>query len=334
MNAEELWTEFCFKKGIDIDTPYEAWAFGGEKDASDELAQLVLAGRKIGTASLYDAYVAEDALDMIPKAGDYSVIMNSKEEALCVVRDYDVYTRLFKEVSPFHAYSEGEGNRSLGCWREVHRAFFDQDALDTGVKFTEESKVICEKFSVEYVPGKETFDEDELIFVEPTMLFSDEITAYRQEMLDADSSFDGCFSMKGISDPKEYVDCCINWANPSREPDEHGAWGTVLLAIRKSDMKMIGCMQIHNVLTQRMRDYTGHVGYSVRPSERGHGYAKKMLAKALDFLNAFGFEEVYVSCLPDNIASKKTILANGGEFAETVFLESDKVFLEKYRFIL
>lgn len=103
------------------------------------------------------------------------------------------------------------------------------------------------------------------------------------------------------------------------------------MVFRKSDMKMIGCMQVHNVLTQRMKDFTGHVGYSVRPSERHKGYAKKILDKAVDFLTSFGFEEIYVSCLPENEASKKTILANGGEYLETVFLEEDNVNLEKYR---
>lgn len=96
-------------------------------------------------------------------------------------------------------------------------------------------------------------------------------------------------------------------------------------------MKMVGCMQVHNVLTERMKNYTGHVGYSVRPSERRKGYATRMLAKALDFLSSFGFEEVYVSCLPENEASKKTILANGGEMTEMVFLKEDNVNLERYK---
>ena len=163
------------------------------------------------------------------------------------------------------------------------------------------------------------------------MDFAEEIAAYRQEMLDAGSSFDGCFSMKRMPDMQEYVDYCIGWANPRREADGHGAWGNVLLAIRKSDMKMVGCMQVYNVLTERMKKFTGHVGYSVRPSERRKGYATKMLAKALDFLKSFGFEEVNVSCLPDNEGSRRTILANGGEFVEAVFLDEDNVDLEKYR---
>ena len=328
MKAEQLWAEFCSQKGIDINTPHETWGFGDDEEG-DELLQLVLDGKKFGTASLYDAYEAEDALDELPKAGDYSILLNSKDEAVCVIKNYDVYMRKFNEVPPYHAYSEGD--RSLKYWRGVHEEFFEEEAEEDSIVFTEESRVVCEKFSLEYAWGKDPSDDEELLFIEPSMAFADEITAYRQEMLDAGSSFDGCFSMKRMPDPKEYVDYCIGWANPSRIADEHGAWGNVLMVFRKSDMKMVGCMQVHNVLTQRMKDFTGHVGYSVRPSERKKGYAKRMLKKALDFLKAFGFDEVYVSCLPTNIASRKTILANGGEYIETKYLECDNVNLERYR---
>ncbi|WP_022761303.1 GNAT family N-acetyltransferase [Butyrivibrio sp. AD3002] len=319
-----------FKENIDINTPYEAWGFGSTEEDMDKLSELVLEGKKFGTASSYDEYVMEDALDALPKIGDYSVILNSQDEAVCVIRTYDVYVRAFGDVPPFHAYAEGEGDRSLQYWREVHETFFMDCLGENKMQFSWESRVVCEKFCVEYIPGKEIADE-ELLFAEPTMNFAKEIAAYRQEMLDAGSSFDGCFSMKRMPDIQEYVDYCIGWANPRRKADEHGAWGNVLLVIRKSDMKMVGCMQVHNVLTERMKKYTGHVGYSVRPSERRKGYAKKMLAKALDFLSSFGFEEVYVSCLPENEASRKTILANNGEFVETVFVKEDNVTLEKYR---
>jgi uncharacterized protein YhfF/predicted acetyltransferase len=330
MNAEALWAEFCQKKQIAIDTPYEAWAFGSDAETADELAELVVRGVKFGTASAYDDYVAEDALDELPRPGDYSVILNSAEEAVCVIRTYDVYIRPFREVPPFHAYAEGEGDRSLAYWRRVHKAFFEECAAESGIPFTEESLVVCEKFSVEYVPGREE-PEEKLLFAEPSMAFAEEIAAYRQELLEAGSGFDGCFSLKRMPDMREYTDYCIGWSNPSREADEHGVWGTVLLCIRAADGKMVGCMQVHNVLNERMRRYTGHVGYSVRPSERRKGYAKRMLARAKDFLSAFGFREIFVSCLPSNEASRRTILANGGEYVETVFLESDGVDLERYR---
>lgn len=329
MTSEELWAEFCKKKNIDIDTPYEAWSFGDEDEVGDELAELVVKRKKFGTASAYDLYVYEDALDEIPKIGDYSVILNSREEAVCVIRDYDVYIRPFDKVSPFHAYSEGEGDRSLSYWRRVHKDFFDSEYEEVDTEFTGESKIVCEKFSVEYIP-EENIDDDELLFVEPSMEYADEIWSYRQEMLDNESSFDGCFSMKRHKTPKDFIDDCIEWSNPSRPAGKQGAWGNVIMAIRKSDKKMVGCFQAHNVLSERMAKYTGHVGYSVRPSERRRGYAKQLLAKAKDFLSSFGFDEINVACLPDNEASRKTILANGGEYIETVYFESDGVNLERY----
>lgn len=335
MTPEQLWAEFCQKSGIDVNTEYEAWAFGGDCETADRLAELVAKGIKFGTASSYDDYVAEDALDELPKRGDYSVIMNSKDEAVCVIRDYDVYLRPFKEVPHFHAYAEGEGDRSLTYWRDVHRKFFAECAKESGIPFTDESLVVCEKFTVIYPQGgSDDPASDALLFVEATQDYADEISAYRQEMLEANSEFDGCFSLKRMPDMKEYTDYCIGWANPARETGVRGARGTVLLCIRRSDMKMVGSMQVHHELNESMARYTGHVGYSVRPSERRKGYATRMLAKAKDYLSSFGFHEFYVSCEPGNEASRRTILANGGEYVETVFWEREGVTLERYQISL
>ena len=76
---------------------------------------------------------------------------------------------------------------------------------------------------------------------------------------------------------------------------------------------------------------TPYETWAFRPSERRKGYATRMLAKAKDYFTVFGFSEMYVSCLPENAASRRTILANGGEYLETVYLEADGVDLERYR---
>jgi len=330
MTAEELWRKFCDEAKIDTATPHEVWSFGGDADSADALAELVLSGRKFGTASAYDEYVAEDALDELPNIGDYSVLMKSDGEAACVIRNYDVYVRAFEEVPPFHAYAEGESDRSLASWKEIHTKFFTRGLAQIGKTLNAKSLIVCEKFTVECTGEDRTEKKEELLFVEPSMAYADEICAYREEMLAAGSSFDGCLSMKRMPDVKEYVEYCTEFANPNRKLKENGARGTVLLCIRKSDNRMVGCMQVHHVLNEQMRKITGHVGYSVRPSERRKGYATQMLAKAKDYLSSFGFSKVYVSCLPENEASRRTILANGGEYVETVFLEADQVNLERY----
>jgi len=329
MTAEQLWHQFCQETNIDETTPYEAWSFGGDAATADSLLNLVLQGRKFGTASAYDEYVAEDALNELPKIGDYSVLLNSKEEAVCIIRNYEVYIRSFDEVPLFHAYAEGEADRSLESWKDIHTKFFAPNLEAIGNPLNEKSLIVCEKFTVEYAVESGRGKKEDIFFVEPSMAYAKEITAYREEMLEAGSSFDGCLSLKRMPVPEEYVAYCTEWANPSRILKENGARGTVLMCIRKADNKMVGCMQVHHVLNEQMKKYTGHVGYSVRPSERRKGYATRMLAKAKDYLSSFGFSEIYVSCLPENEASRRTILANGGEYLETVYLESDYVNLER-----
>ncbi len=330
MKANELWREFCNKKKIDENTPYEAWAFGDGDCSGDDLLDLVLQRRKFGTASAYDEYVAENALDEIPEIGDYSVLFNSNGEAVCVIRNYDVYIRPFGSVPPFHAYAEGEADGSLKSWRNIHAKFFSPRLELIGRPLNAKSLIVCEKFTVEYVIGADAREDDELFYVEPSTAYAKEIIAYRDEMLKAGSGFDGCFSMKRMPDPEEYSAYCAEWADPGRPLDEKGARGTVLLCIRKADHRMVGCMQVHHVLNDRMKKYTGHVGYSVRPSERRKGYATRMLAKAKDYLSSFGFSEIGVSCVPENEASRRTIIANGGEFIEMIHLKEDNVDLERY----
>ena len=199
MTAKELWHEFCVSKGIAEDTPYGAWAFCGGGPTGDELAALVLKGIKFGTASALDDYIYEDALDELPKVGDYSVILLDNNEAVCVIRDYDVYTRPFGEVSHFHGYSEGEDERTLDAWRRIHTEAFGPDLKEIGYPLTNASKIVCEKFTVEYIADTEAvkvlLSTDrkayDIYFIEPTMNIADAIADYRQELLEADCTFDG-----------------------------------------------------------------------------------------------------------------------------------------------
>lgn len=148
MTAEELWNEYARKAGIEH-TDYEAWAFG---DAADELAELVNNGRKTATASAYPLYELEQ--EPLPQAGEYSVIMDSGDRAVCVIRTNRVYVTPFREISEEHARREGEGDLSLAYWREVHERFFRQEMEEAGLDFDEDMPVVCEEFSCVYTPGQ------------------------------------------------------------------------------------------------------------------------------------------------------------------------------------
>ena len=78
--------------------------------------------------------------------GEYNVILNAKDEAVCVTKTTKVYVVPFREVSADHAYREGENDRSLDSWRAVHRDFFTEEVTAAGFTFDEDMPVVCEEF--------------------------------------------------------------------------------------------------------------------------------------------------------------------------------------------
>jgi len=139
MTAEELW------KRSGLSGNYEAWAFG---EAPDKLADLVVQGIKTATCSAYDLYQINN--EPLPKEGDYSVILDSSGEAVCIVKTLKIYVTEFKNVSAEHAYKEGEGDRSREYWREVHVNFLTNELATINKTFDENTKVVCEEFEVVY----------------------------------------------------------------------------------------------------------------------------------------------------------------------------------------
>ena len=105
--------------------------FGADPDG---LASLVLRGEKTGTSSAYDLYQLEG--EPLPQPGKYDVLLNGREEAVCILRTTKVYVTPFDAVTAGHARKEGEGDKSLGYWRQVHEAFFTQCLQEAGLAFT------------------------------------------------------------------------------------------------------------------------------------------------------------------------------------------------------
>ena len=139
MTHAELWDAFFRETGIEA--AYEAWAFGCD---ADELAGLVLEGKKTATAGLHLWYERENL--ELPREGSYSVVLDSKDNALCVIRTTRISVTPFREVGESHAWKEGEGDRSLDYWRRVHRDFFSAELSAAGLRFDPGLEVVCEEF--------------------------------------------------------------------------------------------------------------------------------------------------------------------------------------------
>ena len=139
MNAQKMWELFSSQKNLQTD--YDAWAFG---DDADKLSALVLSGTKTATASPYLWY-EQDALPL-PQPGQYSVILDSQEQAVCVIRTERVCVLPYLEVDDSHAWKEGEGDRTLAYWRFAHERFFREELAQAGLSFDEQMMVVCEEF--------------------------------------------------------------------------------------------------------------------------------------------------------------------------------------------
>jgi predicted acetyltransferase len=76
--------------------------------------------------------------------------------------------------------------------------------------------------------------------------------------------------------------------------------------------RVIGTCNLRHRLTEALLDFGGHVGYSVRPSERRKGYATLMLKLVLEKARQLGIRRALITCDRDNIASGRVIQNNGG----------------------
>lgn len=97
---------------------------------------------------------------------------------------------------------------------------------------------------------------------------------------------------------------------------------TLYLAINDNN-KIVGAIGIRWKQVPVLMTFGGLIGYSVRPSQRGKGYASEMLKLALDKFKNTNIENILITCKDFNIASKKVIEKNGGIFENTYSNDDD-----------
>lgn len=89
--------------------------------------------------------------------------------------------------------------------------------------------------------------------------------------------------------------------------------------VRESDQKIVGMINIRLALNEKLKEFGGHIGYSIRPTERGKGYNKINLYLGLLCCQQHGIEQVLMDCDKDNLASAKTMQALGGKLVREYY---------------
>jgi len=85
----------------------------------------------------------------------------------------------------------------------------------------------------------------------------------------------------------------------------------------------IGRIELRVANTDHIVMYAGHIGYSVHPEHRGHRYAARACRLLLPLARRHGLKALWITCNPDNIASRKTCELAGARLVEIVDLPED-----------
>lgn len=170
---------------------------------------------------------------------------------------------------------------------------------------------------------------EDFILIRPTSEYASQLAEYRQEFLNAGGSMDGCGPLRRIEDSEEYIQLCKDYEDPKTVPS-HLVPSTQFLFVRKRDKRLVGMIQVRHRFNDFLEKYAGHIGYSVRPSERRKGYAKEMLKMTLPFCQEIGIDKVLIACIDGNIGSEKIILANGGVYGSTVYEPTGDRYLKRF----
>ncbi|OIQ17593.1 MAG: hypothetical protein BM556_12385 [Bacteriovorax sp. MedPE-SWde] len=144
--AVEFWNKFKIEKSIDHDN-YNISMFGGP-DIADELCALILVGDKTAGSSLVKDF--EVSGDPLPKEGDFHVVIDSQKEPVCIIKTLKTEVNKFYDVPESVAFAEGEGDKSLAHWQNVHEDFFTFFLEELGIEQLEDADVITEHFEVIY----------------------------------------------------------------------------------------------------------------------------------------------------------------------------------------
>jgi len=156
-----------------------------------------------------------------------------------------------------------------------------------------------------------------LKLVLPTLEYKEQLIEYKREFIESGDSMDGTAGLRTAEIFEDWYSAICD--NLKEETVRAGLVpSTTYMAISTVDGRLIGMIDIRHRLNDHLLNFGGHIGYSVRKSERQQGYATEMLALGLIECKKLNIKKALITCSKDNIASAKTIINNGGKLENEI----------------
>ena len=166
----------------------------------------------------------------------------------------------------------------------------------------------------------------------PDITYKDRSTGYIREFYEYGSGINGSGSLDRFLKESTYE----NWLQKIlRDIDianlpEGKVPALTYFYVREADERIVGMVNIRLALNDLLRSEGGHIGYSIRPTERRRHYGTDLLSAALKVCDTVGIREVLVSCDRDNIASAGVIRNCGGVLKSEIYSETYGTVLQMY----
>jgi tagatose 1,6-diphosphate aldolase len=122
-------------------------------------------------------------------------------------------------------------------------------------------------------------------------------------------------------DPGRLIDDDLELVLIARRPDDSiKGWAPSyeFEMQRRGGGASLGSISLRVGDSEHLRLYAGHVGYGVRVEHRGHHYAARSCRLLRDLARQHGLDAVWITCDPDNWASRRTCELAGARFIEIV----------------
>lgn len=175
--------------------------------------------------------------------------------------------------------------------------------------------------SAEKFDGSEKFDIkvyyldiDKIKLIKPTKEHEQQIMEYKKEHFEnGENEIHACSKLDKIENYDEWLELL---KNNSKKETVQNDWTvtTQFLGVREKDNRIVGMISIRHELTNDfLKNYAGHIGYGIRPTERKKGYVTQILEQGLKYCkNELNLQKVMINCYKENKASRKTIINAGG----------------------
>lgn len=155
-SAAALWRAFLHASGTPADASgrlYDVMRVGDTAASADAGARLILAGVKTATSSLPGEYGAgRDP----PAAGSFSIVLDGRDRAVCIIETLGVEPRPFREIDAAFARDYGEWDRTLATWRRECGAYYATLAGRLGLLWSQDTPLLCERFRLVFAaPGSD-----------------------------------------------------------------------------------------------------------------------------------------------------------------------------------